>query len=94
VIDTDDGFRHYGPEVAIPTSDRMLLSDPETVVRVTLKSWTPQLDADPGPARIELQLATTEQSTDMFVELTPDEARAVSTALVGLADIAERAIAE
>ena len=94
VIDTDDGFHHYGPEVAIPTSDRMLWSDPETVVKVILKAWTSRLDADPGPARVELQLATTEQNTDTFVELTADEARAISTALLRLADLAERAIAE
>lgn len=57
-IDTDDGYHHYGPEIAIPTSDRMALNDPETVVKVSLKAWTPELDANPGPARIELQLGT------------------------------------
>ena len=94
LIDTDDGFHHYGPELAIPTSDRMLLSGPETVVKVILKAWTPRLDADPGPGRIELQLATTEQTPTRSLSSPPDEARAISTALLRLADIAERAIAE
>jgi hypothetical protein len=89
LIYADDGYHHYGPETAVPTSDRVLLSDPETVVKVILKSWTPRLDADPGPARVELQLATTDENTDMYVELTPSEARAVASALFKTADIAE-----
>lgn len=91
VADSDDGFHHYGPEVAIPTSDRMLLDGPETIVKVNLTSWTHPLGAEPGPSRVELQLATIEGNSDMYVELTPDEARAVASALVKEADIAERA---
>jgi hypothetical protein len=49
VIDADDGFHHYGPEIAVPTSDRMLTSGPESVVKVILKAWTRPLDADPEP---------------------------------------------
>jgi hypothetical protein len=89
LIDADDGFHHYGPEIAIPTADRMLLDGPETIVKAILKSWTHPLDAEAGPARVELQLATTEQDTDMYAELTPDEARAVAAALLETADIAE-----
>lgn len=89
-VDTDDGFHHYGPEIAIPTSDRAMVDDPETVVKVTLKSWTHPLSAGPGPSLVELQLATTEYNTDMLVELTPGQARAVASALIELADIAER----
>lgn len=88
VVYADDGFHHYGPEIAIPASDRMLLHDPQSVVKVILKAWTERLDAEPGPGRIELQLATTEENTDMYVELTPEEARAVASALLETADIA------
>jgi hypothetical protein len=55
---------------------------------VTLKSWTLPLDADPGPGRIDLQL----DNADMYAELTPDEARAVATALLKMADIAETSV--
>jgi hypothetical protein len=72
----------------------MALDDPETVVKVSLKAWTPRLDVDPGPARIELQLGTAEKNTDMYAELTPGEARAVSSALLELAAIADGAAAE
>lgn len=90
VIDADDGFHHYGPEIAVPTSDRMFTTGPESVVKVILKAWDRPLDADPEPARIELQLATIEENTDSYVDFTPDEARAVSAALLKLADTAER----
>ncbi len=91
----EDGFHHYGPEIAVPTSYRMFTDhDPESVVKVILKAWTNRLDAGPGPGRIELQLATTEYNTDAYVELTPDQARAVSSALLELADIAAGADTE
>jgi hypothetical protein len=89
-IHAEDGFHHYGPEIVVPTSDRVFTDGPETVVKVMLKSWTSRLDAEPGPGRVELQLATTEQDTDMYVELTPGEARVISSALLELADNAER----
>ena len=89
IVDVDDGYHHYGPEIAIPTSDRMLTTGPETIVKVILKSWTHPLDAEPGPGRIELQLATIEHNTDMYAELSPDEARAVADALLKTADVAE-----
>jgi hypothetical protein len=60
-------------------------------VKVTLRAWTSRLDADPDPGHIDLQLATTEENLGMFVELTPDEARAVASALLELADVAARA---
>jgi len=68
----------------------MLLSDPETVVKVVLKSWTQPLDAEAGPTRIELQLATTEHDTDLSAGLTPGEARAVAAALLEVVGIAQR----
>ena len=89
VIDVDDGYHHYGPEVSIPTSDRMLRDDPEIVVKVALKAWAPGLDADAGPARIELQREAAGHDTDMYAELTPVEARAVATALPELASVAD-----
>jgi Domain of unknown function (DUF6907) len=46
VIHADDGYHHYGPEVAVPTSFRMFNDSPETVVKVILKSWTHPLDAN------------------------------------------------
>lgn len=67
----------------------MLTTGPETIVKVILKSWTHPLNAEPGPSRIELQLATSEHNTDMYAELTPDEARAVAEALLKTADVAE-----
>jgi hypothetical protein len=72
----------------------MLADSPESVVKVILKAWTNRLDAEPEPGHIELQLATTEYNTDMYVDLTPDQARAVSSALLKLADTAARTEAE
>jgi hypothetical protein len=91
IIDVDDGFHHEGPEIAVPTSYRMFNNAPETVVKVTIRSWTHPLDAEPGPALIELQLATTEYNTDACAEITPGQARAVARALLQLADTAEHA---
>ncbi len=69
----------------------MLKDDPAMVVKVILKSWTHPLDAEAGPGLIELQLATTEYNTDLYVEITPGQARAVAAALLELAATAERA---
>jgi hypothetical protein len=93
-VDTDDGFHHYGPEIAVPTSDRMLVDSPELVVKVILKAWTHPLDAEPGPGLIELQLAEGERNTDMYAELTPGQARSVSAALLKIADTAEHITAD
>jgi len=90
VIYAEDGFHHYGPEIAVPTSFRMLSDNPESVVKVSLKAWANRLDADPGPGFVELQLATIEYNTDSYVELTPGQARAVAEALLQLADTAAR----
>lgn len=68
----------------------MLPDNPETVVKVILKAWTHPLDAEPGRASVELQLAIGEQNTHMCAEFTPDQARAVASALIKTADIAER----
>jgi hypothetical protein len=89
VVYADDGFHHLGPEIEVPTSDRRLVHDPESVVKVILKAWTERLDAEPGPGRIELQIATAEQNTDMYVDLTPHEARAVASALLKTADVTQ-----
>ncbi len=91
VIYSDDGYHHYGAEIAVPTSYRMFgLDGPETVVKAFLTSWTHPLDAEPGPARIELQLGTAETNTDMCAEITPAQARAIAQALLELAVTAER----
>jgi uncharacterized protein DUF6907 len=91
-IDADDGYHHYGTEIEVPTAYKFLdlSDDPETIIRVVLKSWTHPLSADPGPALIELNLGTATQRTDMCAEITPAEARAVGRALLDLAAIAER----
>lgn len=85
-----DGYHHYGPDRAMPASDRFLgLADgPGIVVRVTLKSWTCPLAAAPGPALIEVNLGTAEAATDMGAEITPGQARAVAAALIELAGAA------
>jgi hypothetical protein len=62
----------------------------KTIVRAVLKSWTHPLDADPGPALIELNLGPDGEGTDMCAEITPAEARAVAEALLDLAATAER----
>ncbi len=94
VIDVDDGFHHYGPEAAVPTFDRMSLNDPEIIVKVVMKAWTCPLDAEPGPARVELQLAPGGVTTEQSAELTPGQARAVAGALLELAAVAERGTAQ
>jgi hypothetical protein len=92
MIYADDGYHHYGAEIEVPTSYNFLgMTDGvPTIVRVVLKSWTHPLDADPGPALIELNLGTSGEPTDMCVEITPAEARAVAQALLDLAATAER----
>jgi hypothetical protein len=91
-IYADHGYHHYGTEIAVPTSDKFLgMTDgPQTIVRAVLKSWTLPLDADPGPALIELNLGTARERTDMCAEVTPAEARAVAQALLALAATAEQ----
>jgi hypothetical protein len=93
VIYPDDGYHHYGPEAEVPTSSSFLgMADgARTVIRVVLKSWTCPLDADPGPALIELNLGTADTGTDMCAEFTPAQARAVAAALLDRAATAEQA---
>ncbi len=91
VIDSDDGYHHYGPELAVPTSYGMFPDSPVTVVKVFLRSWTHPLGADPGPVVVELNLGTAEVNTDMCAEMTPGQARAVAAALLEVAATAERA---
>ena len=91
VIHAEDGFHHCGPQVAVPTSFRMLANGPESVVKVSLRAWVSRLDAEPGPGHVEVQFATAEYDTDVYTELTPGQARAVASALLQLADTAERA---
>ena len=91
--DADDGYHHEGAETEVPTGYPFLGltgGDP-TIVRAVLKSWTHPLGAAPGPVRIELNLGTPADRTDMYMEATPAEARAIARALLGLADAAEQA---
>ena len=91
VIHADDGYHHVGTEIEVPTSYMFMgMTDgPQTIVRAVLKSWTHPMDADPGPTFIELNLGTAAERTDLCVEATPAEARAIARALLDLADIAE-----
>ena len=84
-----DGFHHYGPQVAVPTSWRVLADGPQSGMKIILKALPERLDA--GPGRIELQPATAEYSTGSSAELTPGQARTVASALPGLAGSAVRA---
>lgn len=92
VIYASDGYHHFGPEIEVPTSDRFLgtTDGPATVVRVILKAWTHPLDAEPSQARIELNLGTADERTDLCAEVAPSEARAIAQALLDLADTAEQ----
>lgn len=92
VIHADDGYHHVGTEIEVPTSDRFMgMTDgPQTIVRAVLKSWTHPLYADPGSTLIELNLGTAAERTDLCVEATPAEARAIARALLDLANTAER----
>lgn len=94
IIDPDDGFYHYAPRVTVATDDRMLASEPETVVKVILKAWACPPGADHGPGIVEVNLGTGEYDTDMSVDLTPSQARALAAALAKLADTAERTMGE
>ena len=91
-IYADHGYHHYGTEIEVPTSDTFLgMTDgPQTIVRAVLKSWTHPLDADPGPALIELNLGTAGKRTEMCAEITPAEARALARALLALVATAEQ----
>ena len=91
VIDSDDGYHHYGPEFAVPASCGMFPDSPVTVVRVFLRSWTHPLGADPGPVLIELNLGTAGVGADVCAEMTPGQARAVAAALLEVAASAEGA---
>ena len=74
VADPDDGFHHYGPEAAIATFDRIEVSDPEIIVMASVKAWTCPLDAEPGPARVQLALAPGGVITELSAELTVSSA--------------------
>jgi hypothetical protein len=91
-IYADHGYHHYGTEIEVPTACPFagLTGGDPTIVRAVLKSWTHPLGADPGPARIEINLGTAAERTDSCAELTPAEARAVARALLDLAAVAER----
>jgi hypothetical protein len=91
-IYADDGYHHAGTEAEVPTAYRFLgLADGDpTIVRAVLKSWTHPLGAGPGPVLIELNLGTPAAGTDLCVEATPAEARAIARALLDLADTAEQ----
>jgi hypothetical protein len=92
VIYADHGYHHYGTETEVPTAYTFLgmMDGPKTIVRAVLKSWTHPLDADPGPTLIELNIGTPTERTDMSVEVTAAEARAIARALLDLAATAER----
>lgn len=90
-VDVEDGFYHYGPGIAIQTSEQMRLDEPEIVVRVSLASWTASLGAEPGPGRISLGLGTSAYASDIYAELTPDQARVVAGAMLRLADVGSAA---
>jgi hypothetical protein len=78
VVDADDGYHHYGPEAAVPACDRVSHDAPATVVRVTLKSWTHPLGAEPGRALIEINIGSAAELSDACAEITPGQARAVA----------------
>jgi hypothetical protein len=92
VIYADHGYHHYGAESEVPTSYPFLgmTGGLPTIVRTVLKSWTHPLGADPGPARIEINLGTAAERTDMSAEIAPDEAEALARALLELAATARR----
>src|SRR5579859_3451560 len=71
VIYADHGYHHYGTEIEVPTSDTFggMSDGPATIIRVVLKSWTHPMDADPGPTRIELNLGTATERTDLCAEI-------------------------
>jgi hypothetical protein len=91
LVYADHGYHHYGTETEVPTSYKFggTTDGRQTIVRAVLKSWTHPLDADPGPALIELNLGTAATRTDMCAEITPAGARAVALALLDLAASAE-----
>ena len=92
MIYADHGYHPFGTEIEVPTSYTFggMTEGPETIVRMVLKSWTHPLDADPGPALIELNLGTASERTNMCAEITPAGPWAVARALLDLADTAER----
>ena len=67
-----DGFHHYGPQVAVPASWRVLADGPQSVMKVILKAC--RSGRTPRPGRIELQPATAGYSTGSCAELTPGQA--------------------
>jgi hypothetical protein len=89
-FDATDGFHHYGPEIMVTTAYRARLDGPKPVVRLLLQSFAGELDGEPGPARIEIELTGTADPSDMSVQLSPDDARMLAASLIGLADIASR----
>ena len=91
-IYADHGYHHYGTEIEVQTAYPFagMTDGAPTIGRAVLKSWTHPLDADPGPALIELNLGTAAGRTGMCAEITPAEARAAAQALLNLAGTAER----
>jgi hypothetical protein len=88
-VNAGDGFHHVGPGASVTVEWRAKLDGPPDTVNMQLEAFTAPLDADPGPARIELELKTTDG--EAYTELTSAEARAVAASLLRLADVAQRA---
>jgi hypothetical protein len=71
LIYADHGCHHHGTEIEVPTSYKFpgTTDGPETIVRAVLKSWTRPLDAEPGPAFIELNIGTAPDHSDKYVKI-------------------------
>lgn len=85
-----DSFHHQGPDATVSVAWRANPDAGPDSVTVQLMSFTEPLDADPGPARIDIYLRTS-TGEEAYTELTPAEARSLAASLLMLADTAQRA---
>jgi hypothetical protein len=79
----DEGFHHYGPEVAMTVAHSPYFDQP-IPLQVLLKSWVPLLTAEPGPPFIEVCV-----DREPGPELTPAQARRLAETLLRVSKDAE-----
>ena len=86
----DDDFRHYGPNVEVKLEGPGSGECSASAVAVAVWARSEHLRAEAGPAWVEFNLSSgTAIRPDLWIDLTPAQARDVGMMLVNLAEIAE-----
>ena len=86
----DEDFRHYGPNLELSLGGPGSGEASASGVAVAVWARSENLRAAAGPAWVEVNLCNgTGGGPDLWIDLTPAQARKVALTLVSLAEIAE-----